>query len=93
MSSLASEWVRAVRADVIASRGGGCERCGAPDDLEFHHARRNGLNGNGRGSVQRLRDVLTHPGDYKLLCAPCHAAVDPYRYRPGTFAPPAARGK
>ena len=91
--SLASEWVRAVRADLIASRGGGCERCESPDDLEFHHLHRNGLQGNGRGSVKRLRDVLARPDDYQLLCAPCHAAVDPYRYAPHTFAPPAARGK
>jgi len=69
-------WVKEIRSLLILARGNGCETCEYDTDLEFHHVRRNGLSGNGRGSRRRLIDVLVHPDDYVLLCRPCHLQTE-----------------
>lgn len=74
--SRATVWARAKRRQEIARRGGQCEICGTQVRLQFAHVEPTGVNGDGRGSVARIQDVLRHPQSYRLLCVDCHAVVD-----------------
>jgi hypothetical protein len=71
-----SEWYRKKRDEMIGRFGGCCEVCGSFEHLEFAHKRGTGLNGIGRGSWQRINDVVKNPDAYRLLCKPCHRAFD-----------------
>jgi hypothetical protein len=44
--------------------------------LEWAHRRPTGLNGWGRGRLDRLMDVKRHPRAYALLCKDCHKLFD-----------------
>ena len=83
MTTAKGAWVRTLRRALVRSRGGACEwpfaqGCGRTRDLEFHHAIRNGLNGQGRGSYERTTDTLLQPGHYVLLCAYHHTLAEAF---------------
>lgn len=44
--------------------------------LEFAHVAKTGLKGRGRGTSERIRDIKNNPEAYRLLCRPCHMALD-----------------
>lgn len=47
--------------------------------LDFAHVKPTPIAGhNARGKWQRLRDILTHPDCYTLLCNTCHNYLDHY---------------
>jgi hypothetical protein len=76
MSDRGRRWVRRLRARLRRQRRGRCRACGERRDLQFAHRRPTGLNGMGRGSIDRVLDVRRHPRSYVLLCARCHHAYD-----------------
>ncbi len=49
-----------------------------PDVLQFAHVhgKETTINGRGRGSFERLKDVFDHPDSYVLLCADHHREYD-----------------
>jgi 5-methylcytosine-specific restriction endonuclease McrA len=53
----------------IEERGGGCERCGVPDDLELHH-----IVSVAAGGSHRASNVL-------VLCRACHGVEDERAFR------------
>jgi hypothetical protein len=69
-------YVKNLRSRLIADFGGCCKVCGALTPLEWAHIKPTSVNGKGRGSFRRLRDVRKHPGCYLLVCAQCHAEMD-----------------
>lgn len=76
MTSSATEWKRRVREFLEEFFGGRCEFCGNTQYLQFAHHSDTELNGMGRGSVARTKDIVNHPGCYFLLCGACHAGYD-----------------
>lgn len=65
------------------SRGGKCEGCGKRlrysqrgPNLQFAHVRWTGLQGRGRGLINRFLDIVRHPRHYKMVCRACHLAMD-----------------
>jgi hypothetical protein len=71
----------AIRAEIVATLGGRCVRCGLDDGrvLEVHHLdndghadRRQGITGR---TVRFMKMVRSHPEKYCLLCANCHRLV------------------
>jgi hypothetical protein len=56
--------------------GDRCQECDSPEEVELAHVARTRVQGRGRGTYRRLRDVLEHPEAYKLLCRPCHMDFD-----------------
>lgn len=74
-------WRRQWRELLIRSFGGKCVRCNVhytQEDLEFAHIGKTPLSGTGggRGSYQRMKDILDHPDAYALMCNDCHASFD-----------------
>jgi hypothetical protein len=69
-------WMRLKREGLIAAFGGCCQACGSKDRLEFAHVVPTPCRGMGRGSTQRVRDVVQHPRAYVLLCVDCHDSLD-----------------
>ena len=73
-----------LRERAMALLGGRrCQECGLsemedfePVRLEFAHVAPTKLNGRGRGTYHRLRDVEKNPEAYRLLCRPCHMDLD-----------------
>lgn len=51
----------------------GCERT---TGLEFAHIQPTNVNGRGRGQAVRYHDIKKHPERFRLLCRPCHVAMD-----------------
>lgn len=76
MPSTATEWARAKRAEMVKYFGGCCQTCGDDSFLEFAHVKPTKCTGSGRGSTQRIYDVMTHLSHYILLCADCHDSYD-----------------
>ena len=76
MPSRSTEWVRVQRVKLIQIFGGSCKTCGGADMLEFAHIEPTDVIGIGRGSYQRVKDVLSNPEAYTLLCQPCHKEKD-----------------
>lgn len=64
------------RLNLILEHGDICYLClkvkGFNRKLEFHHLKPTGLNGEGRGFDNRIRDIVKHPDSYILLCRKCH---------------------
>jgi len=56
--------------------GGHCTKCGGKKQLEFAHIEPTGLDGEGRGSKERMRDIKKNKDKYELLCRPCHKMRD-----------------
>lgn len=68
-------WGNIMLGRLRAERGNKCFDCGNTSILpEFHHIKPTGLNGRGRGSSQRAKDIRDHPDAYVLLCKSCHKA-------------------
>jgi len=74
-----------LRERAMAALGCGprCQECAFPEmedfepvRLEFAHVAPTKLNGRGRGTYRRLRDVEKNPEAYRLLCRPCHMDLD-----------------
>jgi len=76
-----------LRARVLSNRRKGCLACRSIHNLQFAHRRETGLNGKGRGSKDRLLDVIHYPRAYALLCSECHL-----HYDAGILKPP-SRGQ
>ena len=80
MDSELSKWkkfYRPKRRALIKLFGGICScGCGATTKLEFAHTKPTELNGKGRGSFKRLKDVIINPDSYKLLAKTCHRMFD-----------------
>lgn len=68
------------RAYLVEAFGGKCEDCGIEEGsgvkLEFAHKRDTGVNGKGRGSWRRYKNVRDNRDAYRLLCKLCHYAFD-----------------
>jgi len=75
-STYINQWYRKKRVEYIKKFGGRCEQCGRTENLEFAHLNHNDVHGIGRGSNQRIRDIMKHPDNYILLCFKCHKAYD-----------------
>jgi hypothetical protein len=56
--------------------GSACQDCGSKKKLEFAHLKYTGLNGHGRGSYKRIRNIMDYPDAYRLLCHSCHLKFD-----------------
>jgi len=58
--------------------GGGCQwpGCETTERLEFAHVKKNGVSGRGRGSYERIKDVLLHRENYKQFCHEHHREFD-----------------
>lgn len=69
-------YLHRLRERLEAQLGGKCRDCGQTWGLEFAHTGETGLNGRGRGSWERLKNVRDHIDKYTLLCQPCHQAND-----------------
>jgi hypothetical protein len=72
-------WTRNKRALLIYKWGNKCTWCGISyryAQLELAHKSPTGLKGKGRGSRERLYDVIRNPNSYILLCHNCHAKLD-----------------
>ena len=74
------DWAKAVRRQLLSDFGGECYHCGSKGTtwrrrLEFAH-KYPCLQGEGRGSNKRMREVLRHPESFLLLCHVCHTAYD-----------------
>jgi 5-methylcytosine-specific restriction endonuclease McrA len=76
MAARNNEYVKRRWQSLIEERGGKCQECGSSGDLEFAHLQPTKCKGMGRGKSRRLADILKHPGKYRLLCMPCHDALD-----------------
>jgi hypothetical protein len=73
-------WAKAVRIELLRQFGGECYHCASKGTtwrrrLEFAH-KYPCRDGPGRGSNNRMREVLRHPENFLLLCRPCHIAFD-----------------
>lgn len=57
-----------------------CALCGKKGTkirpLQFAHIKETLLNGRGRGSYERYKDVLNNTKSYTLLCNECHLDFD-----------------
>jgi len=74
------DWAKAVRLELVQQFGGECYHCASKGTtwrrrLEFAH-KYPCRKGMGRGSNNRVREVLRHPENFLLLCRVCHIAYD-----------------
>lgn len=69
-------WRCRYREMLIQLFGGECQECMMKETLEFAHKKPTGLNGQGRGSIRRIYDVMMHPEAYMLLCKEHHKLYD-----------------
>jgi len=57
-----------------------CQECNVKGSkkrpLHWAHTKDTLLNGRGRGSYKRYKDVLKNPKSYTLLCSACHLDYD-----------------
>lgn len=71
------------RLGIILDNGDICYLClkakGFNFKLEFHHIKPTGLNGQGRGFDNRIKDILANPDSYILLCRKCHEKMHGYK--------------
>jgi len=58
------------------SFGNCCQHCGTKENLEFAHKEPTGLDGKGRGSYARFKDICRNKDKYLLLCKDCHLKYD-----------------
>jgi len=84
MSERGRRWVRRHRELLRRRRGRRCRACGGDGDLQFAHRHPTGLDGMGRGSMDRVRDITDHPRAYVLLCQRCHRLYDRGLLRPAS---------
>jgi len=72
------KWIAKERQREIQKWGGRCQVCGNStyEELQFAHVKPTSLDGGGRGSYARLKDVQKHPECYRLLCETCHQGFD-----------------
>lgn len=78
--------IRAAFAALRRERGDACRACGHRRDLQWAHRCPTELNGLGRGSYERLRDIYAYPRRYILLCVSCHRAYDAGWLRQASWA-------
>lgn len=74
-------WVQRKREEIKKKLNFTCQRCNevTPEErLDFAHKEPTELNGRGRGSFTRIKDVLNNPQKYCMLCMGCHEACDRY---------------
>lgn len=77
------DYVQRLRALMLLTFGGSCRfvledgsLCGSLENLEFAHLEETGISGNGRGSRERIYDVIKHPECYILFCRDHHRLFD-----------------
>lgn len=68
-----------------AAFGNRCTICSSTDTLEFAHITPTGLNGKGRGGLDRAYDIKRNTDSYRLLCRPCHLRYDAFLKRAHTL--------
>lgn len=69
-------WIRRQFDRIRQNRRNRCLPCHYLKNLQLAHRRSTGLDGQGRGSYERLRDVRQHPRAYALMCLACHRLYD-----------------
>ena len=72
-------WIRKARSSLIKVFGGKCFDCKKKlkrGNCQFAHLKPTDLYGRGRGSWQRLVDIMKHPSFYGLFCLTCHIKYD-----------------
>lgn len=77
--SARQEFNRLRRDRLIKQFGGRCVSCGSTNDLQFHHLIPTEVNGRGRGTQARLKDIESHTDSYTLLCGVCHDIAHDYK--------------
>jgi transcription elongation factor Elf1 len=70
------EYVTKLKEQLYQIHGNRCFFCGSTKQLEFAHLEPTGLNGMGRGRINRYLDIKKHVGSYMLLCHECHRQFD-----------------
>lgn len=77
------KWYRRLHYLTVLLFGGKCSWCGVSwekENLEFCHIHKKQTplsdKGSGRGSYNRIKDVLENPEAYRLGCNACHAVYD-----------------
>lgn len=83
MVSIRQQICNKKRSLLLLLYGGCCQRlrpdghvCGSMKRLEFAHIKKTPLNGRGRGSQARVRDIIAHPLCYMVMCHNCHVEFD-----------------
>jgi hypothetical protein len=76
MISNNTKFVKKWRAFLILCYGAKCFFCESTKKLQFAHVLPTKLSGCGRGSFERVIDVLLNPDAYILLCDKCHVKFD-----------------
>jgi hypothetical protein len=75
-----TKWVQQMRELLIIDFGSRCNnpKCMGTHKLEFAHKKETKLSGRGggRGSYNRVIDVMMNPDCYILLCQKCHDLFD-----------------
>ena len=78
-----ARWRHKKRMQLILDYGDICYMClkseGFDLKLEFHHLKPTGLNGEGRGYDNRIRDIVNNGEKYITLCRECHEKIHGYR--------------
>ncbi len=72
-------WYRSVRNSLVKFFGGKCGACDMKlnrTTAQFAHLKPTQITGRGRGSWERLHDVMANPTSYALLCYHCHREFD-----------------
>lgn len=70
------QYVARLKTRALGIFGNRCASCFCTTDLQFAHRKKNGFCGNGRGSKERIKNILTHLDNYILLCINCHREFD-----------------
>lgn len=72
-----------LRQSAIDLLGGKCQGCGTLDGLQLHHryyakdsVRPKVHRECGNQTVKRIREAISHPERFSLLCLPCHNSKD-----------------
>jgi len=76
MVSSSTKFCRRHRKRMRKYYGGVCKFCGTNKKLEFAHIKENGLDGEGRGSYIRIKNIMDNPDCYGLMCHSCHIEFD-----------------
>lgn len=78
MVSKSTKWARRLRRKLKKEWGNVCNypSCNETKKLEFAHICPTCLNGMGRGSTHRVKDVRDNPHAYTLLCKQHHLEYD-----------------
>lgn len=77
------------RIDLIQRFGGCCFKCRCTKNLQLHHKyyakhsiRPKVHNENGQQTQKRIKESLSNPERFQLLCLSCHNSLQPRRRSP-----------